>query len=398
MTDPVQCRVLHLAVDYNTPYRKPTTRAVEWFVEELADVDNVIIALRRSVRPWAGTARQCPSQAGLLFDMRYFGLPWGLGLHGAMKRAASRIIALLIERGIRPNLVHAHKMTFEGLAGWYVARHFDIPLFLSIRGEVETKVFRYKPGLRKRLREMAAYASKLYFVSAWFEEEFRRHVPGHEAKKRRLPNIVHNISPFIEKCEPGDRFVAVLNLDTRKRKRLNWLLDGLAIAAKTEPRMRLDIIGGGTTKSLTAALRMIDARGLTDIVRLIGPLSNETLLNRLKSYRALVLPSVNETFGMVYVEALFAGIPILYTAGTGIDGYVNALDVGIAVPSGDVHAISDALLSLWRNSMVVRANIAAHAADLFALFDPKTTIDAYRSDLRAACAMKESCNRTDAAG
>ena len=390
MTEPAKCTVLHLAVDFNTPYRAPTTRAIEWFVNELDDFDNVVIALRRSARPWPGSVRPCFGGRGRLFDMPYFGLPFGIGLHFAMRRTASQIIAMLGKNGISPDVVHAHKLTFEGLAGWYVARHFGIPLFLSLRGEVETKVFRYKPALRKRFREIASYASKLYFVSAWFEVEFRRHVPGQEAKERRLPNIVRNILPSIPICDPGDRFVAVLDLDTRKRKGLKWLLDGLALAAKTEPAVRLDIIGGGTQKSVAATARMIEARGLTNMVRLVGPLSNEALLTRMSRYRGLLLPSVNETFGMVYVEALFAGIPLLYTAGTGIDGYLDGLDVGIAVPPGDVAAIAQAILHLWREAEAMRANIAAQAPKLFSIFDPQASLETYRNDVRTSCASGQN--------
>jgi len=375
--------ILHLAVDYNTPHRAPTTRAIEWFVDELRAFDNVVIALRRSAHPRRALVRECPSANGRVFDMPYFGLPMGLGLHSAMRKAADRIIALLERQGIRPDLVHAHKLTFEGLAGWYVARHFGVPLFVSLRGEVETKVFRYKPRLRRTLRSIADYATRLYFVSAWFESEFSRHAPGNAAKHRRLPNIVRNIGPVIEGAEAGDRFLAVLNLDTRKRKGLDWLLDGVALAVRANPAIKLDIIGDGSTRSVDAVTKTIAARGLEKCVRLEGSLSNAALLARMSQYRGLVLPSLNETFGMVYVEALFAGIPIIYTAGTGIDGYLDGLEVGIAVPPRDATSICAAVLEIWDRSDEMRANIRAAAPTLFAIFDPEASLAAYRDDVLA---------------
>jgi glycosyltransferase involved in cell wall biosynthesis len=173
----------------------------------------------------------------------------------------------------------------------------------------------------------------------------------------------------------------VLNLDTRKRKGLRWLLDGVAVATKTHPEIRLDIIGGGSEQSVAAVTGMIGRRGLDKIVRLVGPLSNDVLLARMPSYRGLVLPSLNETFGMVFVEALFAGLPIVYTAGTAIDGYIDDLDVGIAVGPRDVDAIGAAMIELWTRSDTFRANIAAAAPELFAIFDPKRSIAAYRCDV-----------------
>lgn len=374
--------IVHLAVDHNTPHRPPTTHAIEWFVEELNAFDNIVIALRRSAHPTAREApRECPATGYRLYDMAYFGLPLGIGLHGAMRRVARRVIAMIEQSGTRPDLIHAHKLTFEGLAGWYVARHFGVPLFVSLRGEVETKVFRFKPVLRKVLRDVAAYATRLYFVSAWFEEEFHRYAPGWVAKERRLPNIVRNIAPKIEVQPPLDAFVAVLNLDTRKRKGLRWLLDGFALAARQEPGMKLDIIGGGSEQSIAAVRKMIAARGLDEVVRLLGPMPNDALLARMPAYRGLLLPSLNETFGMVYVEALFAGIPIVYTAGTAIDGYLDDLAVSIAVAPRDVDAISAAVLELWRRSDEFRINLATAAPQLFATFDPEVSLAAYRRDV-----------------
>ncbi|MDB5581800.1 MAG: hypothetical protein JWR80_6976 [Bradyrhizobium sp.] len=376
--------ILHLAVDYNTPDRAPTTHAIEWFIDRLGAFDNVVVALRRSARARVAPVRESPGRNGRLFDMPYFGLPYGLDLHRSMRKSARQIIALLEEQNIKPDLIHAHKLTFEGLAGWYVARHFDVPLFVSLRGEVETKVFRYKPSLGKLLGKIATYATRLYFVSAWFEPEFARRAPGHAAKQRRLPNIVRNIGPVIDVKPAGDRFVAVLNLDTRKRKGLKWLLDGVAMAVEANPSVKLEIVGGGSAKSFGAVTRMIAARGLSDSVHLAGRLDNEALIARMPHYLGLVLPSLNETFGMAYVEALFAGIPIIYTAGTGIDGYLDDLDVGIAVPPRDSASIAAAMLQVMSRSQEMRVNISAAAPTLFAIFDPDASVAAYCQDVTDA--------------
>lgn len=374
--------ILHLAVDVNTPQRPKTTNAIEWFVRELDDCDNVVVAYQRRERP-APAPVECAAEGFRLFHFPYFGLRLGIGLLPAMRRAAKRTIALLEARGIRPDLVHAHKFTFEGLAGHEIARHFGAPLFVSLRGEVETKVFRMKPTLRPLLRRVATEAARLYFVSAWFRDEFHRYVPAQPGKERNLPNIVRNIAPVITPQPPGERFVAILALDTWKRKGVRWLLDGLALARRERPDLKLDLIGGGGGRSRARIARMIAARGLADAVTLVGPLPNAELLARLPRYRALLLPSLNETFGMVYVEALFAGVPILFTRGTAIDGYLDGLDVGRAVPPRDAKAIAAAILDLDARTVEMRAEIAAAAPQLFAAFDPAGSIARYRADVRA---------------
>jgi glycosyltransferase involved in cell wall biosynthesis len=376
-------KVLHLAVDFNTPQRAKTTTAIEWLVDALDQFDNVVIAYRRVVR-FGEREAEVPGKRYRLFDFPYFGLPLGLGLARAMRVAAERTIALLEREGIRPDFVHAHKLTFEGLAGYRIARHFGVPYTLSLRGEVETKVFRMKPLLRPTLRRIAAESRKLYFVSAWFRGEFRRAVPGLERQERLFPNIVRNVRPQIEPQPAGPAMVCIVNLDTWKRKGLSWLLDGFARAVAQDPALRLEFIGGGSDASRALVQGLIDARGLGANVTVLGPIPNAELLAKLPAYRALLMPSVNETFGMVYVEALFAGVPILYTRNTGIDGYLDGLDVGRAVPPRDAGAIADAVLNLSHDTQAYRARIAAAGPELFARFDTAPIIADYCADVVAA--------------
>ena len=379
--------IVHLAVEYNTPQRPKTTTAIEWMVERLDEYENIVLAYRRIPRSAAGMEVECQAPTGRVFDFPYFGLPLGLGLKSAMRTAAKRSIRLLEREGIRPDVVHAHKLTFEGIAGWYVARHFGVPLLLSVRGEVETKVFRAKPELRPFLRRMCRDAANIYFVSAWFREEFQRHLPGLDHKERLLPNIVRNIAPKIPLTEPeGNHFVSIFHLDAWKRKGLVWLLDGFARAVKHDPTLRLDLIGGGSKESIEIANRLIAKRGLVDHVKLIGKIENAKLLQTLPQYKALLMPSLNETFGMVYVEALFSGIPILFTKDTAIDGYLEGLDVARTVAPRDAAAIGKMVIDLSRDNTTLRRNISEAAPLLFERFDPNRNLDIYRVDITKALA------------
>ena len=127
--------------------------------------------------------------------------------------------------------------------------------------------------------------------------------------------------------------------------------------------------------------RLITAAGLEGRVRLRGRLANADFLAELPTALALALPSRNETFGMVYTEALFAGVPILYSRGTGIDGHLDGLDVGIAVPPGDITAIADGLVVLARDNPRFRAAVAGAAPELYRRFNQASQVGAYMADI-----------------
>src|SRR5690606_36605034 len=61
-----------------------------------------------------------------------------------------------------------------------------------------------------------------------------------------------------------------------------------------------------------------------------------------------VMPSKHETFGLVYVEAMLQGLPILYTANEGIDGFYEER-IGEKVTSSEVEEIKQMLLKLIKN-------------------------------------------------
>ena len=381
-------RVLHLAVEYNDPTRPRTTTAVEWFVEALAErgARNTVVSMVRTPDPRAEALRDLgPVGPARVFAMRYLGLPLGIGLDRAMARAAERI-ARAVEGADRvPDAVHSHKLTFEGLAGDRLARRWGVPHLVSLRAEVETKVFRRKPLLRPRLRRIAGDAARVFHVSPWFRDEFHAHVPSLPTE-RPLPNIVRNVAPAIAPRAPGERFVTILNLDLARKKGLPTLLDGLARASRRRPHLGLDVIGGGTDASAASARALAERLGVAERTRFLGSLPNAEVLAYLPEARALLLPSLNETFGMVYVEALFAGVPVLHTQGTGIDGWLDGLDVSIAVPPRDAEAVARAIETFDREAEAYRDRVAAAGPELFHRFDPERHADAYIADLAALLA------------
>ena len=64
--------------------------------------------------------------------------PLGVRLFRSFWIVARTVWRILQEQGLRPDAVHSHQLTFDGFAGRLLARWLDIPLFASIRGEVES--------------------------------------------------------------------------------------------------------------------------------------------------------------------------------------------------------------------------------------------------------------------
>lgn len=173
------------------------------------------------------------------------------------------------------------------------------------------------------------------------------------AVRDRVEVIPFGVDPA--RWRPGDRadggrFLFVGRLVYYKG--LDLLLDAVA----RTPGAALDVVGDGP---LAPRLRArVAAEGLADRVRLHGEVDDGALDRLLARARALVLPSDHgsETFGVVQLEAMAAGIPVIATAlPTGAAAVGRDGETGLLVPPGDAAALAQALARLHAEPGTARA-------------------------------------------
>ncbi|MBT3069823.1 glycosyltransferase [Rhodomicrobium sp. Az07] len=375
-------RILHVTGDYPNINKPLTTLAVKNFIDANPDADHIIVTLDRTSLPWR--ARVTPGGGNgdaRVVSIRYWGLPLGVQLAASMYLVARQIRRILQMRGGDFDAIHAHKLTFEGLAGYWLSLWFEKPLVCSLRGEVESKVLAVKPHYRFLYRRVVERCSRLYYVSAWYRPALHKAFRPSPAKQRLLPNFVHleSIEPHVE--SRPNAFVSVLCFEVYKRKGLDRLLPAFKRALKTHPDITLDLVGRGTPERLAHIQSLIDKADLGGSVRLVGPVEHTELLGRLGGYSGFVLPSRNETFGMSFIEALLAGVPIVYSRGCGVDGFVDGIDAAVPVDPRSVASISDGIVRLAAHQRAYRDWLLRNRDELIARFGPTTHISLYNTDI-----------------
>ena len=179
------------------------------------------------------------------------------------------------------------------------------------------------------------------------------------------------------------RFVTILDLNVYRKKGFHWLISALALAAKKHPDVTLDVFGWSNERVDREIRKLARVAGCTNRIRFRGVRPHEQIIDELPEYVALLLPSVNETFGMVYLEALLAGVPVLYTRGTGIDGHLDGLRVGVGVTAGAVEEIAAAIDDLSCNAAQWRDAVWRHRPDLISRFGQEGIAARYTNDIRS---------------
>jgi glycosyltransferase involved in cell wall biosynthesis len=125
------------------------------------------------------------------------------------------------------------------------------------------------------------------------------------------------------------------------RKRLSDLLHAAAILRARVPGIQVRIVGRGP--EWEAVSRLHAALGLGDSVALLGDLTRERLAEEYVNASVFCLPSVQEGFGIVFLEAMAAELPVVACRIAAIPEVVLDGTTGLLVGPRDPGALAEAL-------------------------------------------------------
>lgn len=166
--------------------------------------------------------------------------------------------------------------------------------------------------------------------------------PGHTP----LPSPPPGDRPFARAFDlPGPFVLFVGRLASNKG--LLPLLDAFVPLSRHDPSSTLVLVGedGGMRAAVEAKVREL---GLGPRVRITGHLADEPLLAAgFQEARLFVLPSEYEAFGLVLLEALAHGTPVVASRVGGIPEFIEDGKAGRLVPRLEPGPLGEALLALW---------------------------------------------------
>jgi glycosyltransferase involved in cell wall biosynthesis len=240
----------------------------------------------------------------------------------------------------------------------YSPRKSRLPFVASIKGVLAEEA-RQETGkwrlLLKALsyleRHNARHADLVVSTSGYCLNAIRRHYGVAEETIRLVPEGIDlarwdGIARQYSRDSDGRTIVCVAR--QYRRKRIQDLLRALVLVRREFPAVRAVIVGDGPEHARWRRLKT--ELGLEDIVDMRGEVGSDDEVARLyRKADIFCLPSIQEGFGIVFLEAMANGLPVVSTNAAAIGEVVPHGQAGLLVTPRDVSALAESLLALLRD-------------------------------------------------
>jgi N-acetyl-alpha-D-glucosaminyl L-malate synthase BshA len=251
----------------------------------------------------------------------------------------------------RVSLIHTHWLLPQGLVGSLIYRFLKVPHVATIHGS-DLNIIKKHPLLYPLCRFIVQNADSITVNSSYMQQQLLDVVPGYTAKVRIIPMGVdpEKIStvPVPDRKEYNQTGKIILSVGRLVDvKGIVYLINALQEVLRQYPYTVLHIIGSGP--DYASLVKRTSELGLENHIRFLGTVNHNDLQPYYRSADVFILPSIttggiSEAFGVVLLEAMAAGCPVIGSNTGGIPDIIVDGETGFLVPERDADALAEKII------------------------------------------------------
>lgn len=244
----------------------------------------------------------------------------------------------------KPDIIHAHNVFNAGRVAKACFDQYRIP-YVVTEHDSAYLLNEYTPEKLKIAAEVLNASAGNIAVSENLAKAISTScgIPALQV----IPNVVNlDLFQLDFSNRKDDQFKVISVGNLLKNKGHHILIEAFKIFKDTGVNASLEIYGGGP--EFESLNQLIQDLGLSNSVFLKGKINPKDLVGRYQNSHCLVLPSFRETFGVVIIEAMACGLPVIATKSGGPEDIIIP-EAGILIESGDIVKMAASLSKLHRN-------------------------------------------------
>jgi glycosyltransferase involved in cell wall biosynthesis len=258
-----------------------------------------------------------------------------------------------------PDIVHSHNFG-SGYAAALLKKYDDTPYVLTVHMAPGTPTLAnplYRPMYKKALDNASDVISVSHYIRDRVRQDFG------------VDSTVIPLSVDTEKFKPvADRSALrqglglpdaplvfmVSNMDDR-RKRADVLIRTMPLVLRSVKDARLLLAGNAGPETIAALNSMAERLGVKDSIMITGRLDEMAVRRYLAASDLFVLPSREDVGGMVVLEAMASGVPVIGSDRGGITEYINEGRNGFLFDNDSIEDLADKVVSLLTDEAMARS-------------------------------------------
>ncbi len=261
------------------------------------------------------------------------------------------------------DMIHAHTLFSNGNIAYRLNKQYGIPYVVAVRSTDLYFFFKklfWLNGLGNKILKNAkaiifiAPPSKELLLNCYVKPKNKEEIA---AKCHIIPNGLERFwcdNRHANQMTVNNKTVNILTVGQIYWKK-NMLICSEACKLLSERGYQVHHTIVGSKDDRTMTKKLVDM----GFSQLVDPVPKEELMRYYRENHIFLLPSVVETFGRVYAEALTQGVPVVYSKGQGFDGFFEDGEVGFAVDPRSIVDIADKLEDIVTRYEYFKANCNA---------------------------------------
>jgi glycosyltransferase involved in cell wall biosynthesis len=274
--------------------------------------------------------------------MRFF---YSLYFYFYQKQLEKKFAEVLSSWG-KPDVIHAHVVLPAGAAALKIGRLHKIPVVLTEHTEPFSLHLR-TPVYRRLTRKTLLGMNKIIAVSPSLKEQILQFEP--DTGVEVIGNVIDDA--FFSPAAPNQKKDAIFHFLTvamlTERKGIGYLIEAVKLLSQ-ETSSQFEVVIGGDGPIRAELERRAENLGVMKYCRFTGALNRTEVRDWINQSDVFVLPSLGETFGVVLLEAMLCGKPVIATRCGGPEDLVTP-ESGVLVNAADPAALARAMNDFMKN-------------------------------------------------
>ena len=271
-------------------------------------------------------------------DYNYF--PKNPLMFKSFNKRMDKLYKEIVKNEGKVDIIHAHSAFWGGISAAYLSKKYNIPLVLTEHSSLKYAKYS-RESYKKYIFDAYENADCLIAVGNGLKKELEEYInrPIEVINNMVDLNLFYVDENDIDDVSDKKEFEFFSCAFLEDGKGMECLIKAFTKAFKGE-NVSLRIGGDGSIKESLESL--IDDLNMNEQIKLLGALSREEVSLEMRKCDVFALPSEHETFGVVYIEALACGKPVIGADNGGAEDIIRE-ENGIIAKKNDVQDLSKAL-------------------------------------------------------